>query len=326
MFHVKHVPFSPGTSSGFAPNGRDVMFHVKHATPLRTPAAVYAGRAMDNTPSDAFDLLRCPLCGGELVLRDQTLRCPEGHAFDIARQGYVNLLPGDARPGTADSAEMVRARADFLGAGHYAPLARAVAAAVPTGAGTVLDAGAGTGYYLAAVLAEHPAAVGLGLDISKFALRRAARAHPAARAAVWDLWRPLPVRTGAVDAVLNVFAPRNPAEYRRVLAPDGVLVVATPEPDHLAELRAARTGMLDVDADKADRLASGLTDSGLFRLTGSDTLAYAMDLTPEHAADAIGMGPSARHAEQGAGAEEFPSSVRVTASFRVSRYRPERGA
>lgn len=281
---------------------------------------------MDNTPANAFDVLTCPVCGSQLAQLETVLGCHAGHTFDIARQGYVNLLPGDARPGTADSAEMVRARSDFLGAGHYAPLARAVAAAVPTGCGAVLDAGSGTGYYLAAVLAEHPEAVGLGLDISKFALRRAARAHPAARAAVWDLWRPLPVRTAAVDAVLNVFAPRNPAEYRRVLAPDGVLVVVTPEPDHLAELRAARPGMLDVGAGKAERLASGLTDSGLFRLAGSETLTYAMDLTPEHAADAIGMGPSARHTEQGAGAEEFPSMLRVTASFRVSRYHPERNA
>ncbi|MDI5973827.1 methyltransferase type 11 [Streptomyces sp. SL13] len=278
---------------------------------------------MNDAIPDAFDLLVCPLCGQDLTAREGSLRCGAGHTFDIARQGYVNLLPGDARPGTADSAEMVRARTDFLAAGHYAPLARAVAAAVPAACGMVLDAGAGTGYYLAAVLAECSGAAGLGLDISKFALRRAARAHPRARAAVWDLWRPLPVRTGAVGALLNVFAPRNPAEYRRVLAPDGVLVVVTPEPDHLGELRALRDGMLDVEAGKADRLASGLTGSGLFRLTGSDTLTYAMDLPPGHAADAIGMGPSARHTEHVASAEAFPPVVRVTAAFRVSRYRPE---
>ncbi len=278
---------------------------------------------MNDVTPDPFDLLLCPVCGRDLAPEGQSLRCGAGHTFDLAKQGYVNLLPGGARAGTADSAEMVRARADFLAAGHYTPLAGAVAAAVPEGCRTVLDAGTGTGYYLAAALDRHPGAAGLGLDVSKFALRRAAKAHPRARAAVWDLWQPLPVRSGTVGALLDVFAPRHPAEYARVLAPDGVLVVVTPEPDHLAELRAARAGMLTVDAEKAGRLADGLTGSGLFRLAASEILTYPMHLTAEHAADAVGMGPSARHAERVAGAGEFPAPMRVTASFRVARYLPE---
>jgi 23S rRNA (guanine745-N1)-methyltransferase len=277
---------------------------------------------MDDATADPFDLLVCPVCGGDFRPGGRSLRCAAGHTFDLAKQGYVNLLPGDARPGTADSAEMVRARTDFLAAGHYAPLAGAVAATVPAECGTVLDAGTGTGYYLAAVLDRHPGAVGLGLDLSKFALRRAARAHPRARAAVWDLLQPLPVRSAAADALLDVFAPRNPAEYARVLAPDGVLVVVTPEPEHLAELRAARAGMLAVDAGKAGRLAEGLTASGLFRADGHEVLAYPMELTAAHAADAVGMGPSARHAERVAGAGAFEGTLRVTAAFRVARYRP----
>ncbi len=272
---------------------------------------------MSELPGDAFELLVCPLCGDEVKVAGQVVRCGAGHAFDVARQGYVNLLPGDARPGTADSAEMVRARVEFLAAGHYAPLADAIARAAPRGAGSVLDAGGGTGYYLAAVLDALPGAVGLALDLSKFALRRAARAHPRGRAAVWDVWQPLPVRSGSVDVVLNVFAPRNAAEFRRVLRGDGTLLVVTPEPGHLAELRAASTGMLGVDADKAERLAGALTGSGLFRLTDSVPLSYRVGLTPDQAADAIGMGPSARHTEGG-----VTRALQVTASFLVSTYRP----
>ena len=106
---------------------------------------------------DVSDLLACPVCGRGFTLRPLALRCASGHSFDIARQGYVNLLPGGARPGTADTMEMVAARQAFLAAGHYAPLAGAIAdlaaATVPAGPRPcVLDAGSGPGYYLAAVL------------------------------------------------------------------------------------------------------------------------------------------------------------------------------
>ena len=93
----------------------------------------------------------------------------------MAKQGYVNLMPGGASPGTADTAEMVAARAEFLNAGHYAPLAEtlATAAAVASGGppGVVLDAGAGTGYYLAAVLAALQPAGPTGVSGSAGAVR-----------------------------------------------------------------------------------------------------------------------------------------------------------
>ena len=83
--------------------------------------------------------------------------CGAGHSFDAAKQGYFNLLVGKGTVFEADTADMVAARFDFLSAGHYRPLAEAVAAAVaaPVSAGTpftVLDAGTGTGHYLRAVL------------------------------------------------------------------------------------------------------------------------------------------------------------------------------
>jgi len=199
--------------------------------------------------------LRCPLCGASLERSAAALRCASGHAFDIARQGYVSLLAGRLAP-VGDTADMVQARAEFLAAGHYARLAEAVARAagdLDTGAenpaGGVADIGAGTGYYLASVLDRQPGRAGLALDASKFAARRAARAHPRIGAVVADVRARLPIADGAAAVALSVFAPRPAAELRRILHPAGRLLVVTPDPDHLGEL-AGPLGLLAVDPRK----------------------------------------------------------------------------
>ncbi|MGW3564281.1 putative RNA methyltransferase [Streptomyces sp. NPDC000941] len=275
--------------------------------------------------AEPFDALLCPLCGDGLRPRTGALGCARGHAFDIARQGYASLLVGGASTASADTAAMVRARAAFLGAGHYAGLAnvlaRLAAPLCPPG-GTVLDAGAGTGYYLSAVLDTAPGAVGLALDTSKHALRRAGRAHPRAGAARWDLRRPLPVRTGSVDVLLNVFAPRNGGEFRRVLRPGGALLVVTPTERHLGELRPSM-GLLSVDPAKEARLRRAL--DGHFRLERTASYDRTVALTAEDAEHAAAMGPSAHHldgAEVRRRAARLPAPLRVTTSFRLAVYRP----
>jgi 23S rRNA (guanine745-N1)-methyltransferase len=275
-----------------------------------------------------LDVLRCPVCGEDLIAAGVALRCARRHTFDIARHGYVSLLTGDMRAGTADTAAMVQARDAFLGAGHYAPLARAVAELTArwcTPQGVVLDAGAGTGHYLAAALDAVPDAVGLGLDASKFALRRAARAHPRAGAAVWDVWRELPVRSAAADVVLNVFAPRNGPEFRRVLRPGGALLVVTPTARHLAELRQA-AGLLSVDAAKEERL--GRTLDAHFRQERAEAseVDHLLRLTPQEANDLVAMGPSARHVDADELARRIASMgtpIETAASFNVAVYRPK---
>src|SRR3954453_17777493 len=181
----------------------------------------------------ALPYLRCPVCRESLSRAGQALRCARGHSFDMARQGYADLSAG-RMPHVGDSAQMVADRAAFLAAGHYDFIAQALADAAE--GDFVLDAGTGTGNYLARVLDALPGAAGLGLDVSKPALRRAAKAHPRAAAVLADLWRPLPVADQAASVILDVFAPRNGAEFRRVLRPDGKLLVVTPGPDHLGEL------------------------------------------------------------------------------------------
>jgi 23S rRNA (guanine745-N1)-methyltransferase len=270
--------------------------------------------------ADVVPYLQCPVCAGDLAVTGSALRCTEGHAFDIARQGYANLLTGKAHLGTADTPQMVAARAAFLGAGHFAPLAGLVAeraAARAVGEGCVLDAGAGTGHYLAAVLDRLPERPGVALDISKHALRRAARAHPRAGALTWDVWRPLPVRTGTVAVLLDVFAPRNAAEFRRVLRPDGMLIVVTPAARHLEEL-VGPLGLLTVDPRKAERV-DGAFGAG-FRPAGTWPLELPLSLTRHEATALVEMGPSARHADPGDLRErvaKLAEPVRATAAFEM---------
>jgi len=271
---------------------------------------------------DIVDCLACPHCAQPLALTGRTLRCPAGHNFDQARQGYVSLLAGDAHTGTGDTAEMVAARADFLAAGHYAPIADALAAAAEGARGPVADLGAGTGHYLAHVLTRLGGELpGAALDISKFALRRAAKAHPRIGAVVCDAWRPLPLRDGCADVLLNVFAPRNGPEMRRVLRPGGRLLVVSPTSRHLRELVAA-LGLLSVDEDKERRIEEKL--SPWFGRTDQTEVEFTLRLSRADAAAVVAMGPNAWHTDPAALAtalDALPEPVGVTGSVLLSTYR-----
>ncbi|HEY7597289.1 MAG TPA: 23S rRNA methyltransferase [Actinophytocola sp.] len=270
--------------------------------------------------ADVLPFLECPHCHADLTPAGPAVRCAEGHGFDVARQGYVSLLSGKASV-AGDSADMVAARAAFLDAGHYAPIRRAVAGAAGTAGGCVADLGAGTGHYLAAVLDAEPDRVGLALEISKPALRRAARAHPRLGAVGCDAWGRLPVRDGAISIALNVFAPRNPPELDRILAPDGVLVVVAPTTDHLAGL-VADLGLLTVAPDKAHRIAEQLAPA--FLPSTQDVCEFELALSHGDVLSLVGMGPSAWHIGREASGERvaaLPEPVRTTASVVVTAFR-----
>ncbi len=262
----------------------------------------------------ALPYLRCPVCRQPLERRDRTLRCPSGHSFDMAKQGYADLTAG-RMPHIGDTAEMVADREAFLAAGHYDFIADALTSYV--GGDLLVDAGVGTGHYLARVLEAAPGATGLGLDVSKPALRRAARAHDRAAAVLADLWRPLPVADGVASVVLNVFAPRNGAEFRRILRADGVLVVVTPGPDHLRELIDAYS-LIQVDPDKAARVQDALGEH--FSAGEALSLRRPLELTGVEARTLVGMTPSARHVPTTDLAADAPALV--TASVILTVYRP----
>lgn len=255
-------------------------------------------------PTDALralvPALRCPHCGGPVRVDGNAVVCERRHGFDVARQGYVNLLTRAAPP-NADTAAMLRARADFLEADHYLPIAEAIAAAAGD-AERILEAGAGTGYYLARALSH--GGWGLATDVSPAAAKLAARAHPRMAGIVADTWAGLPVADDAFDAVLCVFAPRNPSEFARVLRPGGRLIVVVPTAAHLAELRDDY-GLLGVPSDKAAAVTEAFTG-----WTVHTTRVEAdLDLSADDVAHLIAMGPNAFH---GLPATTAPARTRLS--------------
>ncbi|MFF9127820.1 methyltransferase domain-containing protein [Streptomyces sp. NPDC014889] len=271
----------------------------------------------------SLDLLCCPTCRTRHLHPDRgALRCPVGHTFDIARHGYASLLTG-TRATSGDDPAMVQARDRFLSTGAYAPV-REVGARMAVGAvseqSTVVDVGCGTGYYLAGVLDQLPGARGLGLDTSVRALRSAARAHDRAAAVAWDVFRPFPLADGVADVVLDVFAPRNPAEFHRVLRPTGQLIVVRPTGRHLAELRDRLPEMVTIDPAKEQRLHQAL--GPFFEAVVTERVEYPVTLSRLDVLDLVAMTPSARHVSRADLNDYGFLPDRVTVSVLATAYRP----
>ncbi len=189
-------------------------------------------------------LFSCPLCGKRLTYGQPGYRCPAGHCFDMAKEGYVHLLPANHRHSKApgDDKEMVAARTRFLEGGWYQPLREKLCALLETVAlpsPVVLDAGCGEGYYTAA-LADTAARLGgrvAGIDLSKTAIRRAAKRCPGAEMAVASVYHlPLPQRS--VDVLVDCFSPLALEEFARVLRPGGQFLYVVPAARHLWELKS----------------------------------------------------------------------------------------
>lgn len=192
-------------------------------------------------------LFCCPLCSSPLKREEHTYLCPSGHCFDLAAAGYTHLLPANRKhsknPG--DDREMVAARSAFLDKGHYAHLRDALCslvlretAGLPSP--VLLDSGCGEGYYTAglfqALLTDRRAPRAAGVDLSKFALRRASKRLPQGEFAVASVYR-LPLAEQSVDALTNVFSPLAAEEFARVLRPGGIFVYAVPSARHLWEMK-----------------------------------------------------------------------------------------
>jgi 23S rRNA (guanine745-N1)-methyltransferase len=252
--------------------------------------------------------LSCPVCQGGLERAGTRFVCARRHSFDIAREGYVNLLPSRKLPRLAgDSKEMVAARQRFLDHGHYERLSDALNALAaeelakrpgPAGppARCVLDVGCGPGYYLGRLhvqLRHHGALFDFyGIDIARDAARLAARRYRDIQFVVADSQGRVPLADRSVRLLLDIFAPRNAAEFARVVAPGGLLLVAIPRPDHLAELRAG-ADLLAIEEQKQERVIERFARA--FELARTTEVAYEIEPGDEDLADLVLMTPNARH-------------------------------
>lgn len=191
----------------------------------------------------------CPVCARPLEDKGSSLRCEKGHNYDKSADGYVHLLPSvkmhSKLPG--DNKLMVNARKSFLRKDYYKPFSNKIneTAEKYLSAGkiakpVILDAGCGEGYYTGR-LNKHLTAKGmtpemLGIDISKLAVKAAAKADKSVSYAVASLFS-IPVATASCDCIVNIFAPIVPDEFRRVVKKGGCFITAGPSEDHLLELK-----------------------------------------------------------------------------------------
>lgn len=192
-------------------------------------------------------LFCCPLCVAPLEREEHRCLCPNRHSFDRAAAGYVHLLPANRKhskdPG--DDKAMVAARAAFLAKGYYQPLRDALCKAVSQYSGlpaspVVLDSGCGEGYYTAGLfqaLTEAGRTPKIaGVDLSRAALRRAAKRVPEGEFAAASVYR-LPLADASADVLVNIFSPLATDEFARVLRPGGLFCYAVPSPRHLWEMK-----------------------------------------------------------------------------------------
>ena len=223
----------------------------------------------------------CPHCGSDFEPDGSSVKCANGHSFDRAREGYLNLLIGGrlssgAVPG--DTADSLSARRRFLSTGAYRPIADAVAAIIGDTDGAVLDIGCGEGWYLSQIRSTRR----FGLDIAKRGVQMACRLLPDAEFVVGNAYR-LPVHTASCAAVFSVFAPHSLDEFRRVLVPDGTWVTVTPASNHLHQMRP----MKNDDIVERERRR----DEPPAHAQHAQRLTFELDLTAEQATDLFSMTP-----------------------------------
>ena len=267
-------------------------------------------------------MLLCPLCAQALTQQDRAYVCPNGHSFDVARQGYVNLLPVQQKrslqPG--DTKEQVLSRRAFLDGGFYAPIAEALCtlAADHGCAGPILDIGCGEGYY-STRLASALGAELIGLDISKEAVRWAAGRH---KNALWLCASAahLPVDEGSIGLVTSLFSLTVAEEFLRVLKPEGAFIQVLAAEDHLLGLKSIIYPTLTHKEKFTTPAIPG------FRLAESQPVRFSFTVEGEQVQNLLSMTPHVyRISKEGAQRLRQTEILTDTASCVLNLYIPEKG-
>ena len=261
--------------------------------------------------------LICPICRLNLEWEGKSCRCGRGHSFDVARQGYVNLLPVQQKrslnPG--DTREQVLSRRAFLETGAYDPIVEAVKAAAAGHAGPILDVGCGEGYYAVRV-AAHLGAELTGLDISKEAVRCAAAQYKGHRW-VCGTAAHLPIADGSVGVLMSMFALTMPGEFRRVLKKDGIFIQVLAAQDHLMGLKSIIYPEILLKNKDSVPVLEG------FELVSSTPVRFGFTAEGERIGDLLSMTPHFwRISAEGAKRLKETTALTDTASCVVNVYRP----
>ncbi len=231
--------------------------------------------------------LACPIDGKKLAQRDQQFVCENGHAFDIARQGYVNLLPVQLKRSKqpCDSKTMVLARRQFLDSGIYQPVASklsdiVIAQLSDASEICLLDAGCGEGYYFDLIFNSLKNKEGsnslsfIGLDISKDAIIQATKRNKQISWVVGTNRQP-PVEEKSIDIILCLFGFLSVEGFNKILKPGGKIILVDPAADHLKELRE----VIYPEVKQTDPSCLAKTEIPGFSLVSSDSLQFKDKIT-----------------------------------------------
>ena len=270
---------------------------------------------------EATMLLRCPICGGDFALEGGSLICAKRHCYDVARQGHVNLAP--AAKDSFYTKALFESRAKVFEADVFAPVVQAISEAVDRHVrgerSVLLDAGCGEGYYTKAVCPAREM-VRIGFDLSKEAVRLAARGEKTASFFVGDLAH-IPMKDHSADVLLDVFTPANYAEFARVLKPGGVLVKLAPRSGYLKELREAAIGLLrnaEYDGGQVERYAAERMD-----ILEKREITYSLPVTQELVAHLARMTPMLAGVDVGALDLSHITQITIDETMTVGRVRAD---
>ncbi|HCW4112938.1 TPA: methyltransferase domain-containing protein [Acinetobacter baumannii] len=258
--------------------------------------------------------LMCPVCRQRLELVSKTWRCEQGHSYDIAKQGYVNLhvVQHKHSKNPGDTPESVDARRAFLQGGYYQPLQQAVVHLLKDlKAKMVLDIGCGEGYYTSAM--QQVVEQCIGVDIAKNAVQRAAKLNDKVKWVV-GTGATLPVIDQSMDVCTSLFSPIPQTEILRVLKVDGYLIVVTPATDHLYAMREAL--FEQVNPHTPQKFVEQLQD--LFELKEQQVIDAPLVLDQQALKNLIAMTPYAYKASPERRMQlEQKAHLQVTASFQI---------
>ncbi|ENU78958.1 methyltransferase domain-containing protein [Acinetobacter baumannii] len=258
--------------------------------------------------------LMCPVCRQRLELASKTWRCEQGHSYDIAKQGYVNLhvVQHKHSKNPGDTPESVDARRAFLQGGYYQPLQQAVVHLLKDlKAKMVLDIGCGEGYYTSAM--QQVVEQCIGVDIAKNAVQRAAKLNDKVTWVV-GTGATLPVIDQSMDVCTSLFSPIPQTEILRVLKDGGYLIVVTPATDHLYAMREAL--FEQVNPHTPQKFVEQLQD--LFELKEQQVIDAPLVLDQQALKNLIAMTPYAYKASPERRMQlEQKAHLQVTASFQI---------